>query len=53
MSYSLTDNISMVASLNILRLGYTQTKVGDNKEKAFGFGVNENTPINLGFVYTF
>ncbi|MBR6439691.1 MAG: outer membrane beta-barrel protein [Bacteroidales bacterium] len=53
MSYSLTDNISMVASLNILRLGYTQTKVGDDKEKAFGFGVNENTPINLGFVYTF
>ena len=53
MSYSLTDNISMVASLNILRLGYTQTKYGDNKQKEFGFGVNENTPINLGFVYTF
>ena len=53
MSYSLTDNISMVASLNILRLGYIQTKEGDNKEKAFGFGVNDNTPINLGFVYTF
>ena len=53
MSYNLTDNISMVASLNILRLGYTQTKEGDAKQKEFGFGVNENTPLNIGFVYTF
>ena len=53
MSYNLTDNISMVATLNVLRLGYTQTKEGDDKQKEFGFGVNENTPLNIGFVYTF
>lgn len=53
LSYDLTDNISMVATLNVLRLGYVQNKVGDNKEKAFGFCVNDNTPLNIGFVYTF
>ena len=53
MSYDLTDNISMVATLNVLRLGYTQNKKDDNKESSFGFGVNENTPLNIGFVYTF
>ena len=53
MSYDLTDNISMVATLNVLRLGYTQNKMDDEKESSFGFGVNENTPLNIGFVYTF
>lgn len=53
LSYDLTDNISMVATLNVLRLGYTQNKMDDEKESSFGFGVNENTPLNIGFVYTF
>lgn len=53
LSYDLTDNISMVATLNVLRLGYTQNKNDDDKESSFGFGVNENTPLNIGFVYTF
>lgn len=53
LSYDLTDNISMVATLNILRLGYEEQKDGDDKQKTFGFGVNDNTPLNIGFVYTF
>jgi opacity protein-like surface antigen len=53
LSYDLTDNISMVATLNVLRLGYTQNKYDDEKDSKFGFGVNENTPLNIGFVYTF
>lgn len=66
MAYQLTDNISMNCALNILELGFQSTKtvdkdhveegvVGDltTKTNEFGFGVNYNTPITIGFFYTF
>ena len=59
--YNFTDNISMVASLNVLKLGWnmekTETKVAGETVKTtennFGLGINENTPLMVGFVYTF
>lgn len=67
MQYNFTDNISMVAAINVLELGFnmqtTESKDIDEetgKEKTvktknnnFGFGVNEASPITIGFVYTF
>ena len=61
MKYNFTDNISMNCRLNILSLGYTSTKMvsedGDYKEtekiSEFDFGVNDPTPITIGFLYTF
>ena len=63
MQYNFTDNISMVARLNVLRLGWnmstleTYDPVDDKnvkyKTSGFGLGINENTPLMVGFVYTF
>ena len=61
MAYMLTDNISMNCALNILELGFnttTEKAEGDGvtetyKTNEFGFGVNNNTPITIGFFYTF
>ena len=61
MAYMLTDNISMNCALNILELGFVSTteKAEDDgvtetyKTNEFGFGVNNNTPITIGFFYTF
>ena len=61
MAYQLTDNISMNAALNILELGFQTTKeIQDQngvketwKTNEFGFGVNEPSPITIGFFYTF
>ena len=52
-AYNISDNIAVVADLNIFRLGFDQHKVGDNKQNHFGVGFNENTPLNIGFVYNF
>ena len=41
-----TDYITQLTYLLFL-------KMDDEKESSFGFGVNENTPLNIGFVYTF
>lgn len=61
MAYQLTDNISMNCQLNILSLGYTSTKLEEKdddvttttKYSEFDFGVNDATPITIGFFYTF
>ena len=63
LQYNFTDNISMVAKLNVLRLGYNMETLeeyeaeGDKtvktKTSGFGLGINENTPLQVGFVYTF
>ena len=61
MAYQLTDNISMNCALNILELGFQTQKTvekDDNetttvKYNDFGFGVNEASPITIGFFYTF
>ena len=58
MAYMLTDNISMNCTLNILSLGFKQNKItGDNdfeyQQTEFDFGVNDSTPIEIGFFYTF
>ena len=62
-AYNLTDNISMNAELNILKLGWNMTKTTTPKDalgnetvyktSAFGLGINEATPIKIGFFYTF
>lgn len=61
--YNFTDNISMVASLNVLKLGWNMEKVTSPKNAAdnetvvtrngFGLGINDATPLTVGFVYTF
>ena len=61
MAYQLTDNISMNCALNILELGFQTQKTvekdgddtGTTKVNNFGFGVNEASPITIGFFYTF
>ena len=61
MAYQLTDNISMNCALNILELGFQTQKTvekdgddtGTTKVNSFGFGVNEASPITIGFFYTF
>ena len=61
MAYMLTDNISMNCQLNILSLGYKTTKVTNegngvtatDKTNEFGLGINNATPITIGFFYTF
>ena len=61
MAYQLTDNITMNAALNILELGFQTTKVkqeqdgvtATSKTNEIGFGVNEPSPITIGFFYTF
>lgn len=61
MAYQLTDNISMNCALNILELGFNTTKEVQEadgvketwKTNEFGFGVNNATPITIGFFYTF
>lgn len=63
MQYNFTDNISMVARLNVLRLGWNMTtleeylpledKTQKTKTSDFGLGINESTPLMVGFVYTF
>ena len=61
MAYMLTDNISMNCQLNVLSLYFTSTSdtVTDTdyedtvKTNEFGFGINEATPIKIGFFYTF
>ena len=61
MAYQLTDNISMNCALNILELGFTTTKTKQTEDNVtysetvndFGFGVNNATPITIGFYYTF
>lgn len=52
-AYNLTDNVAIVGSLNIFRLGFDITKHGDTDHTHFGLGVNENTPLNVGLVYNF
>lgn len=69
--YNFTDHISMVASLNVLKLGFNSTTTKTPKasvdpetqeivvkeekqtENYFGLGINEATPLTVGFVYTF
>ena len=63
LQYDLTDNLSMVAQLNVLRLGFNSTTYADyepvedktvkSKETNFGIGINEPTPLTVGLVYTF
>lgn len=61
MAYQLTDNISMNCALNILELGFQTQKTVDKDDDGttttkindFGFGVNDATPITIGFYYTF
>ncbi len=61
MAYMLTDNISMNCTLNILALGFDQLKAKEKYEDGeieltttqFGFGVNRETPVKIGFFYTF
>ena len=62
-AYNFTDHISMNAEINILKLGWNMTKTTTPKDAAdketvyknsdFGFGINEPTPIVVGFFYTF
>lgn len=53
-AYNLTDNIAVIANLNVLRLGFQYEKIeGQDAKNAFGLGVNENTPLSIGFVYNF
>ena len=62
-AYNLTENISFNAELNILKLGWNMTKTTTPKDSLgngtvyknsdFGFGINEPTPIKIGFFYTF
>lgn len=61
MAYMLTDNISMHCALNILELGFNTTKetaksdgvTETYKTNEFGLGVNNATPITIGFYYNF
>lgn len=53
LAYNLTDNFAMVAYLNVLRLGVSQYKVGDDKMTNFGIGINQDTDLSVGFVYNF
>ena len=61
MAYMLTDNISMNCQLNVLSLYFTsknETVTDTNyedtvKTNEFGLGINEATPIKIGFFYTF
>lgn len=61
MAYYFTDNISMNCQLNILSLYFvseksivTDTDYEDTiKTTGFGFGINEATPIKVGFFYNF
>jgi hypothetical protein len=53
-AYNLTDNIAVIANLNVLRLGFQYEKIeGQDATNAFGLGFNENTPLSIGFVYNF
>ena len=61
MAYQLTDNITMNCALNILELGFNSTKVkmeqdgvtATSKTNEIGFGINDPSPITIGFFYTF
>ena len=58
LSYDLTDNIAMVAEIDVLSLGYNMRKVTEpnddvKKTNKFGLHVNNNADIKIGFVYNF
>ena len=61
MAYQLTDNITMNAALNILALEFNSVKqkqenngvTATRKINSIGFGINEPSPITIGFFYTF
>ena len=65
MAYMLTDNISMNCKINLLTIAYKTTKVTNEttvgsvtskattKNNEFGFGLNEDSDIEIGFFYTF
>lgn len=64
MQYFVSDNFIIDAKLNILGLGYNMKSVtekdvlitGDEKitkTNTFGFGVNGQTDLSIGFIYQF
>jgi len=63
MAYMLTDNISMNCQLNVVSLGFMTSKTVEKdpdagvdyttKQNNFGFGVNQASPITIGFFYNF
>lgn len=53
MAYNFTEHISMAASLNVLKFSFEHSTVGDSSRNEFGFGVNQPTPVTIGFFYTF
>lgn len=62
MQYFVSDNFIIDAKLNILGLGYNMKSVTENidensqeitKTNTFGFGVNGQTDLSIGFIYQF
>lgn len=63
-AYAITDNLSMNAQVYLFGIGYSLDKTTyendsdypdglEKKDTAFGFLINENTPLTIGFFYTF
>ncbi|MDR2907638.1 MAG: porin family protein [Bacteroidales bacterium] len=51
LAYSITEQVSLIANLDFLSLGFTSTKSGDVKNGAFNIGVNGLSPVTIGLIY--